>query len=149
MTKSSKPSPIPRSVWFAPLLVFVLVMTVTRIVFAQPMGQASDGETLFKEKCVACHTIGGGDLVGPDLAGVTERASNEWLANWLTAPDQMLAAGDPVATELFNKYNKIPMPNLGLTPDQVASLIAYLGAVRQRAAPRLDIPQGMRRAALT
>ena len=142
MTKSSKPSPIPRSVWFAPLLVFVLVMTVTRIVFAQPMGQASDGETLFKEKCVACHTIGGGDLVGPDLAGVTERASNEWLANWLTAPEQMLAAGDPVATELFNKYNKIPMPNLGLTPDQVASLIAYLGSGTTTGGAAAGLPAG-------
>ena len=80
--------------------------------------------------------------MGPDLAGVTERASNEWLANWLTAPDQMLAAGDPVATELFNKYNKIPMPNLGLTPDQVASLIAYLGSGTTTGGAAAGLPAG-------
>jgi len=31
-------------------------------------GNAQDGASIFKEKCAGCHTIGGGDLVGPDLA---------------------------------------------------------------------------------
>lgn len=86
----------------------------------------SEGEQLFTSKgCTACHTIGGGDLVGPDLAGVTTRTEKDWLARWLKEPDKMLAEGDATATELFEKYNKVPMPNLGLTDAEVASLIAY------------------------
>ena len=32
-----------------------------------------NGEQLFKTNCTACHTIGGGRLVGPDLIGVTNK----------------------------------------------------------------------------
>jgi cytochrome c2 len=129
MTESVRTSSISRNVSLVLMaaVVLVFIATATSVVFAQPLGQASDGETLFTEKCAACHTIGGGDLVGPDLQGVIERRSQEWLTQWLLAPDQVLASGDPIATELFDKFNKIPMPNLGLTPDEVASLIAYLG----------------------
>ncbi len=39
---------------------------------ASPPGKAGGpGETLFQAKCVACHTIGKGKLVGPDLKDVT------------------------------------------------------------------------------
>ncbi len=87
---------------------------------------AADGQTLFAGMCKACHTIGGGALVGPDLAGVTKLRTKDWLARWIAAPSKMLAAHDPTATELFNQYNKVTMPDFGLTAAQVASVIAYL-----------------------
>ena len=94
---------------------------------AAPLRQsAGEGETLFQEKCVACHTIGGGVLVGPDLAGVVERQDHDWLSKWILAPDKVLAAKDPIATQLLAEANGVPMPNLGLTEAQVASLLAYL-----------------------
>jgi len=37
------------------------------------------GEQVFNTTCFACHTIGGGRLIGPDLAGVHEKRSQEWL----------------------------------------------------------------------
>src|SRR3954463_8866896 len=36
------------------------------------------GEYLFKSRCAACHTIGKGDAVGPDLANVFERRDRAW-----------------------------------------------------------------------
>jgi mono/diheme cytochrome c family protein len=35
--------------------------------FAQPPVQ--EGQQVFQQKCVGCHTIGQGDRVGPDLKG--------------------------------------------------------------------------------
>lgn len=118
-----------RNVTFALMLALLLalIIGVTGVAFAKPLAQTPDGKTLFTEKgCSACHTIGGGKLVGPDLQGVTELRTKEWLTNWISAPDKVLASGDPIATQLVKEYG-IEMPNLGLTPDQVAALIAYLG----------------------
>jgi protein SCO1/2 len=80
---------------------------------------------MFRTRCAACHTIGGGDFVGPDLLGVTEARGREWVTNYILAPDKALAAKDPVAVALFKKYNKVKMPNLHLTPADVKKLIDY------------------------
>ena len=119
------------------------------LVAAAPSAQSEgDGETLFNEKCVACHTIGGGKLVGPDLQGVTGRQDRAWLERWIREPDKVLAEGDPIAAQLLQENNNVPMPNLGLTAAQAASIIAYFeavdaGALAPSAAPALFVaPQG-------
>ncbi len=96
----------------------------------------SEGEKLFTEKgCAACHTVGGGKLVGPDLLGVTTRRDKAWLTRWIKEPDKMLAEGDPIAVQLFEEYNKIPMPNLALTDSAAAALVAYFEGVDSAAFP--------------
>ncbi|MCC7486205.1 MAG: cytochrome c [Burkholderiales bacterium] len=88
-------------------------------------GTAS-GQRIFQQSCSACHTIGGGDLVGPDLKGVTATRPREWLERWIAAPDRMLAAKDPVATELLRRFHDVPMPNLQLGAAEVSAVLAYL-----------------------
>lgn len=112
-------------------------------VSVQPAPQNQDtsvGEQIFKQKCASCHTIGGGRLVGPDLEGVDERREMEWLKNFISAPDKMIASGDPIVTELLVEYNNIPMPNLGLTSQEVDDLLAYL-APQGEAAPQQPVEQ--------
>ena len=46
-----------------------------------------NGERLFASKCSVCHTIGRGEGIGPDLAGVTRRRTADWLAAYISAPD--------------------------------------------------------------
>lgn len=89
---------------------------------------AGAGPSMFRTRCAACHSIGGGDGVGPDLLGVTNVRSREWLTKYLLAPDKALAANDPVAVALFSKYNKVKMPNLHMPPADVQLLIDYLDA---------------------
>ena len=84
------------------------------------------GSYLFRTRCGACHTVGEGDGIGPDLLGVTTRRERAWLTRWLAAPDQMLAEQDPIATELLARYKNVPMPNLRLGEGDVAALIEYM-----------------------
>jgi mono/diheme cytochrome c family protein len=98
------------------------------IVQLSPVGAqtADEGKSIFETKCVACHTIGGGAGVGPDLKGVTTRREAAWLARWIAEPDVMLAEGDPIAAQLLSDFNGVPMPNLGLTDAEVAGVVVYL-----------------------
>lgn len=105
-------------------------------IFAAPTSQATagalrqgadDGPAIFQRYCAACHTIGGGDLIGPDLQGVMERRERAWVEAFIARPDQVLASGDPLAQELLDQY-KLAMPNLGLNETQVAALLTYLEA---------------------
>ena len=86
----------------------------------------SQGQYLFATRCVACHTIGRGVRIGPDLLGVTNVRDHTWLTKFIQKPDEMLAAKDPIAMYLFKKYNGVQMPNVRLGPDDVQLLIQYL-----------------------
>jgi protein SCO1/2 len=93
------------------------------------------GEQLFRTRCTICHTLTGiepDDALGPDLLGVTELREEEWLLNWLRAPDQMLAQKDALATALFVKYNKLAMPNQRLNRMEAEELLDYIAAETDR-----------------
>jgi protein SCO1/2 len=92
------------------------------------------GEDLFRRRCQVCHTVGGGDALGPDLAGVADIRDRTWLARWLQEPDKMLAEKDPVAATLYAKYKEVPMPNLRLSDRDTELLIAYLESESRRIA---------------
>ncbi|HET7362949.1 MAG TPA: cytochrome c [Burkholderiales bacterium] len=77
----------------------------------------------FAARCSACHSLGAGRVVGPDLAGVTLRRTDDWLARWLSSPEIMLNT-DERARALFAEFG-IPMPNPGLSDAQVHELIRY------------------------
>jgi protein SCO1/2 len=84
------------------------------------------GQYIFATHCAACHSIGHGDTIGPDLLGVTSLRNEAWLARFIRMPEQMLAEKDPVATQLFEKYQQVQMPNLRLAEGDVAAIIHYL-----------------------
>ncbi len=88
----------------------------------------SDGEKLFRTRCLSCHSIDGSaddKAIGPDLLGVTMRRDRTWLINWLKAPDKMLEEKDPIAMALYERYNKVAMPNMSLGKVDVMDLLDY------------------------
>jgi nitrite reductase (NO-forming) len=85
--------------------------------------EAAKGKLAFESKCLACHSIGGGAKLGPDLHGVTQRRDAAWLGRWLKNPEQMLQS-DAAAKELLAKY-KLPMPNQNLSDAEIKEFIEY------------------------
>ena len=57
---------------------------------------------------------------------MTEIREEAWLVRWLKEPEKMLAEKDPIAMELFAKFNDMPMPNMQLNRSEVYSLIEYM-----------------------
>jgi protein SCO1 len=84
------------------------------------------GKYLFATRCAACHTIGNGDKVGPDLLGVTNVRDRAWLSRIIIEPDKLIEEKDPIATMLFKKYKEIRMPRLGLAQEDVNTLIDFM-----------------------
>ena len=80
----------------------------------------------FESRCASCHTVGGGERLGPDLMQVTARRNPAWLARYLKEPDKLRAEGDPTALQLYARYPQVRMPNLRLGDEDVAVLISYL-----------------------
>ena len=86
------------------------------------------GEALYIKACSSCHTVGKGDLVGPDLSGVTGRRARDWLTTFITTPDKVFARKDPAAMAMLKKYRGVQMPNLGLSELDAADVLAYIEA---------------------
>ena len=68
------------------------------------------GQTIFEQKCSGCHTIGGGQLVGPDLKNVTGRREKDWLIRFIVNPEQYGTG----------------MPNIGVSESEVKEVLAYI-----------------------
>jgi len=87
---------------------------------------AGSGQELFQTRCAVCHTVGGGRLVGPDLKGVDERRSEEWIIAFVQHSQQMVAAGDPDAVAIFQEYSQIMMPDQPLYDQEIRGIIEYI-----------------------
>ena len=88
----------------------------------------SEGKGLFKTRaCAGCHTIGKGDLSGPDLAGLFSRRDVNWIAEWMMHTNEMIAS-DPIAKKMVAKY-ALKMPDLSLNEEEVKNLMAYIASI--------------------
>jgi hypothetical protein len=83
--------------------------------------------------CVRCHTIGKGKLIGPDLLGMNERHSRNWLTNFIRSSDSMIKSGDTAATKIYLAYGKLPMPNHNFSSEETKRLIDYIAAEGDKA----------------
>ena len=84
------------------------------------------GKKVFTNRgCNGCHSFGGGDAVtGPDLKGVTQRRTKDWLKKWIKNPPAMLKT-DKIAMEMAKKFRN-HMPNFNVPDGDIDKIIAYL-----------------------
>ena len=98
------------------------------------------GEKDFNTTCFACHTIGGGRLVGPDLAGITDRRPEDWLISFIRSSQAMIESGDPDAVALASEYVGLMMPDTTMSDRRIEDIISYL---RLKGSPALaDADEG-------
>ena len=88
--------------------------------------KAQKGESLFKKTCLACHTIGKGKVIGPDLKDISQKREANWLVNFIRSSTEMINSNDADAVALFEEYNKIPMPDSNMSDSEIKQVIAYI-----------------------
>jgi cytochrome c551/c552 len=87
--------------------------------------RAANGMKLWKKHgCVGCHAIGK-RLAGPDLAGVSERRSVEWLHRWMKDTKAMLET-DSTAKAMMKESNGARMPQFKLSDTDIDDLLHYI-----------------------
>jgi len=108
-----------------------LILTASLLPFAHgSFGQ--EGEKLFKANCAACHTIGKGKLVGPDLLGVNDRHPESWSVKWIKSSMTMVQSGDAEAARLFKENDGMPMTDQPLSDPEIKSVLAF---IKEKGAP--------------
>ncbi|WP_241738983.1 c-type cytochrome [Pontibacter beigongshangensis] len=85
---------------------------------------ATEGKTIFDAKCTACHQLSDQKVVGPGMAGVTERRKPEWIMNMIVNPEEMTKK-DPVAKKLFAEH-LIQMVNQDVDEQDARAILEYL-----------------------
>lgn len=106
------------------LRVFLLVF-IYLIINRAPL-IAQDGAAIFNKTCVTCHTVGGGKLVGPDLANVHLRRETGWLVSFIQSSQTMIQNGDPTAQQVFEEFNQMMMPDQPYSREEVLAVIDYI-----------------------
>lgn len=106
------------------LLLLLLMAGMTGgTVYADPV---EAGKTIFSTRCAACHNVNK-VIIGPALAGVDQRHSIEWIVNFVHGSQSMVKAGDKDAVALFEKFNKVPMPDHpDLKEEDIKGIVAYI-----------------------
>lgn len=112
------------------ILIILFVTLSASFVYAD----AKRGEEIFntksKGKCAICHKFGK-KAVGPDLTGVTQRTSIDWLKKWLADPKKVWTENDPYMAALKKKMKKEKRKKPShksppLTGEQIDDLVDFL-----------------------
>ncbi len=101
----------------------IIIIAITLPVTA---GAQGPGEQLYQTNCSACHTIGSGRLVGPDLAAVGERRSDVWLEKFIKSSQSLIKSGDAGAIAVFEEFSGMIMPDFPLSDVQIKQILSYI-----------------------
>lgn len=104
----------------------ILLLFIVILIYNAPEAFAQKSPVDNFKVCAACHSLGEDKKIGPGLKGVTERRDEEWLIKFIKSSQTMIKEGDKLAVQLFEEYNKVPMPDNNLTDEEIKELLAYI-----------------------
>jgi len=109
-------------------LITVCTFAATVLAFAMSAA-AQDAEEFYKRNCSACHTIGGGRLLGPDLTNVEGRKDRKWLTDFLMDPKATIAAGDAYGKQIVADAKGMVMPQVkGIDRGMAVALLDFIAS---------------------
>lgn len=104
-------------------LVLAIFTGLLANAYAPPV---EEGKSIFMSRCASCHNVNK-VLTGPALAGVHERRSIDWIIQFVNSSQSLIKSGDKDAVAVFEKFNKIPMPDhADLSPGSIKNIVEYI-----------------------
>lgn len=126
-----------RWVAFCAAILFSTILSAQEI--SEDPAVVSAGEALFTANCKQCHQVHK-KVIGPALAGVTDRLEVSWLIPWIRNSQKVIASGDPYAVALYEEYGKAQMQSFNLSDDEIMSVLAYVKAETVKGPPQEAAP---------
>ena len=105
-------------------MLFLLLLIFSFSSHSQDL-DVNKGKSLFNANCAACHKLNK-NLIGPALAGVSEKYEKEWLYTWIKNSSAMIKSGDERAVAIWEEYNKAAMNAFPqLSNEDIDNILAY------------------------
>jgi len=106
------------------IAISALTLFLTFYVYSIP--PVEEGKMIFMNRCASCHNVNK-VIIGPALAGVTDRHPEDWIIHFVHSSQSVIKGGDKTAIALYEKYNKVPMPDhADLSPESIKNILAYI-----------------------
>jgi len=137
---------------FLKSFTFLLLFSSSFSAMAQDavdVARQKEGRKLYNNLCASCHKLDR-KLIGPALAGVTERRENDWLKAWIKNNAALRASGDRDAIAIFNEYNGSVMSAFPqLSDSQIDDILYYtdVGDPKPVVAPGAVVASGSQKEA--
>lgn len=89
---------------------------------------AKQGETIFKQNCAVCHSMGSDMITGPGMLGVLKRVpSEEWMLKYIKNNFALKKSGDAYANQLSKMGYPSAMTVFTMLPDEdIKNIIEYI-----------------------
>ena len=109
--------------------LYSLIISSYLLIFSFSISYSQDveaGKKLFNANCASCHKLDK-KVIGPALAGVTERRTNEWLIAWIRNNIDLRASGDKDAIAIYEEYNGTIMNTFPQFADEdINNILSYI-----------------------
>lgn len=105
------------------IIAFFIILLLGNV----PAIAAPDGKALFMSNCASCHNPLK-DATGPALQNIDKTfPDKEWGYKWVHNSSALIAAGDPTAVAIFNKFAKTQMTAFPqLSNEDIDAILKYV-----------------------